>query len=96
MDYVHEKHKSTDEISSAVTILAILLHGDTITKLIDPLTPTETMIDFSHPDVKNNYKIVQDLSLSMKLSNPPIPLDLVIRLCKGDYMSIALMILMSK
>ncbi|XP_071576548.1 uncharacterized protein [Temnothorax nylanderi] len=91
MNYIYDKN--TDEISSSVVILAILLHGDVATKLIDSLTPTETTIDTSDPNAKDNYKIVRNLPLSMRLSNPPVPLDLVVRLCEGDYLSIALMTL---
>jgi len=91
MKYVYDK--STDEISSSLVILALLLQGDELTKLIDPFTPTETTINTDHPNAKDNYKIIQNLPLSMRLSNPPIPLDLVVRLCVGDYLSIALMTL---
>jgi len=93
MDYVfYKKHRN--KISSSIAILANLLHGDAVTKLIDPFMPTETRIDTSYPNyAQSNYNIVQDLSLSMRLSNPPISLDLVIKLCKGDYLSIALMTL---
>ncbi|XP_071575555.1 uncharacterized protein [Temnothorax nylanderi] len=91
MNYIYDKN--TDEISSSVVILAILLHGDVVTKIIDSLIPTETTVDTSHPNAKDNYKIVRNLPLSVRLSNPPVPLDLVVRLCEGDYLSIALMTL---
>lgn len=90
-NYIYDK--STDKISSSVVILAILLHGDSMTKLIDPLIPTETTVDTSHPNAKDNYMVVQNLPLSIRLSNPPVPLELVVRLCVGDYLSIAMMIL---
>lgn len=91
LNYIYDKNM--DKISSSIVILAILLHGDVVTKLIDPLIPTETTVDTSHPNAKDNYSIVQNLPLSMRLANPPVPLDLIVRLCKGDYLSIALMIL---
>lgn len=93
MDCVYEKHKV--KISSSITILAILLHGETVTKLIDFFAFTEMKIDTSCPNAKDNYKMMKNLALSMRLSNPPIRLDLIIRLCVGDYLPIALMILMS-
>ncbi|XP_011858226.1 PREDICTED: uncharacterized protein LOC105555794 [Vollenhovia emeryi] len=82
--------KNIDKISPSVVILTILLHGDTVEKLINPLIPTETTINTSHPNAKDDYKILQNLPLSMRLANPPVPLDLVVRLCEGDYLSIAL------
>lgn len=91
MNYMYDKNM--DKISSSVVILAILLRGDVVTKLIDPLIPTETTVDTSHPNAKYNYGIVRNLPLSMRLSNPPVPLDLIVSLCKGDYLSIALMTL---
>jgi len=93
MDYVYNNYRN--KISPSMTILANLLHGDAMTKLIDPFLPTETRIDTSQWNAKGNYNIVQNLSLSMRLSNPPVSLDLVIKLCKGDYLSIALMTLMN-
>ncbi|XP_036144213.1 uncharacterized protein LOC118646050 [Monomorium pharaonis] len=93
MNYMHDK--DTDKLSSSVVILAILLHGDVLTKLINPLIPTEITVNTSHKKAKDNYKFIKNLSLSINLSNPPIPLDLVARLCKGDYLSIALMTLIN-
>ncbi|KAL6419945.1 hypothetical protein ACFW04_011042 [Cataglyphis niger] len=78
------------KMTSTLTILAILLHGDALTKLIEPLIPTETTIDASHPDARENYELVRKLPLIMRLSNPPVPLELVAKLCEGDYLSIAL------
>jgi len=86
MDYAYKKRK--DRISSGMGILDNLLHGDAVTKLIDPFIPTETKIDTSHPNAKDNYEIVKNLSLSMRLSNPPVHLDLIIRLCKGGCLFI--------
>ncbi|XP_025072898.1 uncharacterized protein LOC112552221, partial [Pogonomyrmex barbatus] len=81
---------NTNEKSKNIPILAILLHGDTVTKLIEPLIPTETTVDTNHPDAKDNYQLVNYLPLSMRLSNPPVPLNLVAKLCVGDYLSVAL------
>ncbi|KAL0118054.1 hypothetical protein PUN28_009023 [Cardiocondyla obscurior] len=92
-NYLHEE--DTDKISPSIIILAILLHGDVVTKLIDPFIPTEKTIDTNHPKAKDNYEIIENLPLGMRLSNPPISIDLVIRLCEGDYLSIALMALMN-
>lgn len=62
LNYINDK--STDKISSSVVILAILLHGDMVTKLIDPFIPVETTVDTNHPNAKDNYEIVRNLSLS--------------------------------
>ncbi|KAL6434754.1 hypothetical protein ACFW04_005158 [Cataglyphis niger] len=96
MNYLleHKKYKNkkvhNHRMTSTLTILAILLHGDALTKLIEPLIPTETTIDASHPDARENYELVRKLPLIMRLSNPPVPLELVAKLCEGDYLSIAL------
>lgn len=52
-------------------------------------TPMETMVDATHSNAEDNYKIVNKLPLSMRFSNSPVPLDL--RLCQEDYLSIVLM-----
>lgn len=88
MNYVHDKN--IDKTSPSVVILAILFYGDELTKLIEPLIPTETALDINHPNAKDNYNIIQNLPLSMRLSNPPVPLELVVTLCVGDYLLIAL------
>lgn len=93
INYIYDKN--TDKMSSSIVILAILLHGDVFTKLIDPLIPTETTVNTSHPNAKDNYNMIQNLPLSMRLSNPPVPIDLVVKLCKGDYLTIALMTLLN-
>ncbi|XP_036144412.1 uncharacterized protein LOC118646164 [Monomorium pharaonis] len=95
MNYMHDE--DTDELSSSVVILAILLHGNVLTKLINPLITTEITVDTSHENAEDNYMFIKNLSLSINLSNPPIPLDLVAKglLCKGDYLSIALMTLIN-
>ncbi|XP_018399881.1 PREDICTED: uncharacterized protein LOC108777469 [Cyphomyrmex costatus] len=92
-NYIYDEN--SNKISSSLVVLALLCHGDELTKLIDPFIPTETTIDINHSNAKNNYKIIKYLPLSMRLSNPPIPLDLIVRLCVGDYLSIALMTLTS-
>ncbi|XP_072749982.1 uncharacterized protein [Anoplolepis gracilipes] len=90
MDYLHEKY---EDMYSYLNILAILLHGDTMTELIKPLIPTETTIDVNHSESNENYKLVRHLPLIVKLSNPPISLEVISKLYKGDYLSIALMML---
>lgn len=93
MNYLDQKDKDTNETKSILTILAILLHGSTIAKLIEPLIPTETTISATHSTARENYKLVRHLPVIMRLSNPPVPLELVAKLCEGDYLSIALMTL---
>ncbi|XP_018393024.1 PREDICTED: uncharacterized protein LOC108772070 [Cyphomyrmex costatus] len=85
MNYIYDKN--TDKIPSCLVVLALLCHGDELTKLIDPfIIPTKTRININHPNAKNNYKLIKYLPLSMRLSNPPIPLDLIVRLCEGEYL----------
>lgn len=76
-----------------LVIMALLLHGDTVAKIIEPLIPTETKVDTVYKDARDNYTLVSTLPLVMKVSNPPVPLDLIARLCEGDYLSVALMAL---
>lgn len=80
----------TNDILPILTILAILLHGNTLTKIVESLIPAKTTIDATHSESRENYKLVRHLPFIMRLSNPPVPLELVAKLCEGDYLSIAL------
>lgn len=79
-----------ENLSSVIVVLSLLLHGDSLTKVMDPLLPTETTIDIKNPDTQKRYELLQSLCRGMNLSNPPVSLDLVARICRGDYLSIAL------
>ncbi|KMQ92338.1 serine threonine-protein kinase haspin-like protein [Lasius niger] len=93
MDYLEERRKDKTGMFSTLTMLALLLHGHTLTKLLEPLVPKEMTIDASDPEASENYKLLRHLPLCMRLSSPPVPLQLVGKLCEGDYLSIALMTL---
>lgn len=79
--------------NSCLAILAMLIHGGMLMQLIDPLIPRETTVDTNEQDAKEKYKFVKGLPSVMILSNPPVSLYLVGRLCEGDYLSIGLMAL---
>ncbi|XP_032679107.1 uncharacterized protein LOC116847818 [Odontomachus brunneus] len=76
-----------------LVIMALLLRGDTMAKIIEPLIPMETKVNTVYKGARDNYTLVSTLPLVMKVSNPPVPLELIARLCEGDYLSVALMAL---
>lgn len=79
-----------NDILPILTILALLLHGNTLTKLVESLIPAKTTIDATDSKSRENYELVHHLSIIMKLSNPPVPPEQVAKLCEGDYLSLAL------
>lgn len=85
-DIRNDKMNMSDKASS-LAILAILLHGETLTRVMDSFIPHEKTLT----EQKSEYEFIHKLPFSMRLSNPPVPLDLVARMCQGDYLSIALM-----
>lgn len=93
MSYLYD-YADIDDILAASTMLAILLHGNTLIKLVEPLIPTETaietMIKNTHCEAEDNYALVKHLPYMMNLSNPPVSLELVAKLCEGDFLSLAL------
>ena len=74
-------------------ILALLVHGQTLVRIIQPLMPTNKNIDIQQKEAKDNYSLIYYIIASAKLANPLVPLQLVGRLCEGDYLSLALSIL---
>lgn len=95
LDYLEEKHKDNEGMLSTLTILALLLHGETLTNLLLPLIPKKLAIDTGDPEASENYRIVCHLPLCMRISNPPVSISLIYKLCEGDYLSIALGALMN-
>lgn len=79
--------------SGYLIVVALLLYGDPVTKLVEPLIPTDTTLDLTDERAREKYNLVCNLPLVMKLSNPPVSLELVARLCEGDYLTVALMAL---
>ncbi|XP_014479881.1 PREDICTED: uncharacterized protein LOC106747110 [Dinoponera quadriceps] len=94
LEYCWENLQQKKE-GSYLAIMALLLHGDTVAKLVEPLIPTETTVNISNENAGEDYAFVQNLPFVMKLSNPPVPLRLIGRLCEGDYLRLALSALTS-
>ncbi|XP_026824209.1 uncharacterized protein LOC113561669 [Ooceraea biroi] len=88
---VDDLQRKNKDVKPLLVILAFLLHGDPLIKVIDPFVPTTTTVDIKYLDAKDNYKVVKNLLWSVKFSNPPIPLDFLFKLCEGDYLQLALM-----
>ncbi|XP_017795532.1 PREDICTED: uncharacterized protein LOC108576967 [Habropoda laboriosa] len=74
----------------SVDILAMLLHGETFTKIIEPLIPNDKTIDIHNEEAQSNYDLILSIIYGMKVANPPVPLTLIGKLCEGDYLSVAL------
>ncbi|XP_020282811.1 uncharacterized protein LOC109854297 [Pseudomyrmex gracilis] len=82
--------KTEKDNPSFIIVMSLLLHGDSLTKVIDPLLPAETTIDPNKPNLHKRYELLQWVCRGMNLSNPPVSLDLLARICRGDYLSVAL------
>ncbi|XP_031829079.2 uncharacterized protein LOC116425476 [Nomia melanderi] len=68
-------------------IIAMLVRGPTLTKIVDPLIPTDPMLDIHHEEARDRYNLLGYAISCLKFSNPPVPLTLLCRLCVGDYLS---------
>ena len=77
----------------SLEILALLVHGQTLVRIIEPLIPTDKTIDIQGKEAKVIYDLTYHVITSARLVNPPVPLQVVGRLCEGDYLSLALSIL---
>ncbi|KAK2584311.1 hypothetical protein KPH14_006703 [Odynerus spinipes] len=87
------KRFQTEDKLSYLQILGTLLYGDTFTKLIEPYIPREKTIDVKSENAMNDYHLLISALEGMLVSNPPISLELVGRLCEGDYLSLALRVI---
>lgn len=86
--------KKANELSS-LAILAMLIRGESFTKILDPLIPKEVKITTDLSNSRKEYDLTSSLPFVMRLCNPPISLDLMGRLCEGDYLTVALRSLIS-
>lgn len=71
-------------------ILSTLVYGESFSNIIQPLVPTNKTLDVHQTGAKINYNLVQHLVSGIKFANPPVPLEVLERLCQGDYLSMAL------
>lgn len=69
-----------------IDILAILVHGDTFEKIVKPLIPM-SRIDVDQEDSTVNYALVQHIISGIRLSNPPVSLPVLSKLCNWDSLS---------
>ncbi|OAD58668.1 hypothetical protein WN48_10552 [Eufriesea mexicana] len=67
-------------------ILAILVHGETYTQIIEPLLPTSKTVEIHQEDARTRYTLVAQVIASMNFANPPVSLSVLNRLCEGDYL----------
>lgn len=86
---LEDLHK--DKNGPSLEILALLVHGQTFIKIIEPLIPKNSIIDIYQDEAKLNHNLIYTVISSIKFANPPVPLKLIGKLCEGDYLSMALM-----
>ena len=72
---------------AAILILGILMEGSEFAGVIEPLLPQVSIIKTDAPDAKAKWVNVIAISKATSLANPPVPLNLVLRCCDGDYLN---------
>ncbi|XP_033334701.2 uncharacterized protein LOC117225336 [Megalopta genalis] len=86
LDDLHSKKDA-----SCLEAIALLVHGETLTKILEPLAPRGQMLDIHHEQAQEDYTFSHYAINCAKYSNPPIPMTLLYRYCEGDYLGQALM-----
>ncbi|XP_076244170.1 uncharacterized protein LOC143185233 [Calliopsis andreniformis] len=76
-------------------ILALLIHGRALAKIVEPLIPSTKTIDIHEEEARATYDLTYNIIAAAKLANPPISLQLIGKFCEGDYLSTALIALIS-
>ncbi|EFN82946.1 hypothetical protein EAI_15902 [Harpegnathos saltator] len=95
LDYCRDKWQQNKEPSYLI-IMTLLIRGDTAAKLAEPLIPTQVhrpKIWENAGDIRQEYLLLRTIPLVMKLANPLLSPELVVRLCEAN-MQVALMALM--
>ncbi|XP_076647583.1 uncharacterized protein LOC143356080 [Halictus rubicundus] len=82
---------SSQKGNACLASIALLVHGHTLVKILEPLMPTNQMLDIHHEKAKNNYNDIFGAINCAIYSNPPIPFSLLCRYCEGDFFSMGLM-----
>lgn len=83
------------EETGSILILGILLEGKILSKIIEPYLPTESQLEIDSENAQKNYELVSLIPRALNFTNPPPELQVLIPLCKGDYLSVALQTLSS-
>lgn len=82
---------SGKEADGSLVILALLMQGSELTRVMEPLVPKdENEIDIDNENAKTNYRMVRLIQHAINLVNPPVSLDFVKRFLAGDYLSLGL------
>lgn len=79
-----------DRNGHLLRLLASLVDGETFAEFIVPLLPTENKIDVRGENAKESFSLIHSIPEGMKVADPPVPLELIERLCSGDYLASAL------
>ncbi|XP_012282459.1 uncharacterized protein LOC105700837 [Orussus abietinus] len=90
--FAHECMKNVAEKKneSMLVILATLVHGSTLTSILEPLVPSEERIDPSGDKAKEKYQMIFSVPKAIEVADPPVPLELVSSFCQGDYLQYVL------
>ncbi|XP_015605129.1 uncharacterized protein LOC107272468 [Cephus cinctus] len=90
--FIQQCRKELFEENNAEVImpLAILLHGSTFTRVIEPLVPTGSTLNIEKESAHTAYRIIRNIADAIKLVNPPVPLNIVSKYCIGDYLQLGL------
>ncbi|KAF7382485.1 hypothetical protein HZH68_015404 [Vespula germanica] len=76
-----------------IQFLGMLLYGDTYSKIVDPYIPKDKIIDIQQNDASNKHKLLTNALKGILMSDPPVPIEIIARICEGDYLSLALRVL---
>ena len=80
--------RNKDEV--CLNILSILVYGETFSKIIEPMIPTNKTVDIYENYLRSSYDLTLQIAFGIKLANPPVPLTMLNKLCQGDYLPLAL------
>lgn len=91
--FAEESLKKLDDQRVLMT-LALLLPGPEFVRIIEPMIPDSDKMDID-VDAKKSFLRISSLPEAINLTNPPPSLELVGKLCRGDYLSLGLASLMN-
>ena len=82
------------EDKDSILILGLLLEGDVFTKIAQVYLPKNKTLDLESGKPKQMYDMTMSLIKAVNYTNPPVALNVLYKFCQGDYVPLALQMLM--
>lgn len=85
--------EKTSDCSDSLLVLGMLMEGSALARVIEPLVPNDSTIKIEGTEPIEDYRLMCAIPRAMRTTSSPVPLNLVLSFCDGEYLSLALVTL---